>query len=166
MSTSITTPKPDHFPKDLTQLSKSYIFKATIAILSILLFFTLYVLLIASLFYLVFLAFTYQIEHINKLTILIKLGAIAGSVMLALFTLKFVFKLKNHKPDNRVKLDKRENEELFAFIDEICKSTGAPKPKNIYVDPDVNAYVSYTNVWLSLFLPTRKELTLGLGFSK
>ena len=33
----------------------------------------------------------------------------------------------------------------------------------IFIDPDVNAYVSYTNVWLSLFFPTRKELTIGLG---
>ena len=163
MNAPITTPKPSHLPKDLTKLSKSYVFKATLAILSILLFFFLYVLLITSLFYLVYLAFTYEVEHINKLTILIKLGAIAGSVMLALFTLKFVFKLKNHKPENRIKLVKKDHEELFAFIDEICKTTGAPKPKNIYVDPDVNAYVSYTNVWLSLFLPTRKELTIGLG---
>ena len=163
MNAAIFTPKPNHLPKDLTKLSKGYVFKSTLAILSILLFFTLYSLLIGSLFYLVYLAFSYEIAHINKLTILVKLGAIAGSVMLALFTLKFIFKLKNHKPDNRVKLIKNENEELFAFIDEICKATGAPKPKNIYVDPDVNAYVSYTNVWLSLFLPTRKELTIGLG---
>lgn len=163
MNASISTPKPKQLPKDLTKLSKAYVFKATIAILSVVLFFTLYLMLIASLFYLVFLAITYQIDHINKLTILIKLGAIAGSVMVALFTLKFIFKLKNHKPQNRVLLLKSENEDLFAFIDEICKSTGAPKPKNIYVDPDVNAYVSYTNVWLSLLLPTRKELTIGLG---
>ncbi|WP_130733194.1 M48 family metallopeptidase [Flavobacterium sp. J27] len=163
MNASIVTPKPVNPPKELTKLSQAYIVKATIAILSILLFFVLYTSLIIALFYLVYVAITYEVGSINKLTILIKLGAIAGSVMLALFTLKFIFKLKNHKPDNRIKLDKKENEELFSFIDDICKSTGAPKPKNIYVDPDVNAYVSYTNVWLSLFLPTKKELTIGLG---
>ena len=163
MNASILTPKPNNPPEELTKLSQAYIVKATIAIVSILLFFILYTSLIIALFYLVYIAITYEVGSINKFTILIKLGAIAGSVMLALFTLKFIFKLKNHKPDNRIKLDKKENQELFSFIDDICKSTGAPKPKNIYVDPDVNAYVSYTNVWLSLFLPTKKELTIGLG---
>ncbi len=163
MNASIVTPKPNNPPEELTKLSQGYIVKATIAILSILLFFVLYTSLIIALFYLVYIAITYEVGSINKFTILIKLGAIAGTVMLALFTLKFIFKLRNHKPDNRIKLNKEENKELFSFIEDICKSSGAPKPKNIYVDPDVNAYVSYTNVWLSLFLPTKKELTIGLG---
>jgi Zn-dependent protease with chaperone function len=100
---------------------------------------------------------------VNKWTILMKLGAIAGSVMLFAFTLKFIFKLKNHKPTNRIKLEKNEHKDLWGFVYQICKETGAPKPKSIYVDPDVNAYVSYTNMWLSLFLPVKKELTIGLG---
>ncbi|MFC4816439.1 MULTISPECIES: M48 family metallopeptidase [unclassified Flavobacterium] len=112
---------------------------------------------------LVKLAFFYEIENVNKFTLLVKLGSIAGSVMLLLFTLKFIVKLKNVKPQNRIKLKKEENPLIFDFIHQICKETGAPKPKSIYIDPDVNAYVRYTNVWLSLLLPTRKELTIGLG---
>ena len=42
MNASISTPKPKQLPKDLTKLSKAYVFKATIAILSVVLFFTLY----------------------------------------------------------------------------------------------------------------------------
>jgi len=163
MSAILSVPSPLELPKNLTQLSRAYMIKATLAVLAIVVFFVLYVLLIIGLAYLVEWAFTYDMLDLNKLTVLGKLGAIAGSIMLFAFTLKFIFKLKNHKPANRIKLDKNDYPELFEFVYQICKETGAPKPKSIYVDPDVNAYVSYTNVWLSLFFPTGKDLTIGLG---
>lgn len=156
---------PKNLPLKLTKLSASYKFKAFLAILSILLFFILYIALVACIIFLIFLAVIYKIELINSFTILLKIGAIAGSTMLLFFTLKFVFKLKNIKPTNRIKLKKEEHTELWTFINKICKETKAPKPKNIYIDPDVNAYVSYTNMWLSLFLPIKKELTIGLGLT-
>ncbi|MCO6174950.1 M48 family metallopeptidase [Flavobacterium sp. NRK F10] len=154
---------PKDVPKDLVKLPKSYMLKATLAIFSIFFFFILYISLVTALCYLVYWAITYDVGRINKLTILMKVGAIAGSVMLLIFTFKFIFKLKNVKPENRIKLSKEEYPQLYSFIEFICKEANAPKPKNIFIDPDVNAYVSYTNVWLSLFFPTRKELTIGLG---
>lgn len=154
---------PKEITKELTQLPSSYKLRAFLAILAIILFFILYSALVVALGYLVYYAFIYDMGNVNKLTILMKIGAIAGSVMLFIFTLKFIFKLKNHKPNNRIKLKKEEHKNLWLFIDKICQETGAPKPKNIYVDPDVNAYVAYSNTWLSLFLPIKKELTIGLG---
>ena len=119
--------------------------------------------MVVSAGYLIEYAIFYPIYEINKLTILLKIGAIAISVTLFTFTLKFIFKLKNHKIPNRVKLQEKDNPELWRFILQICKDTGAPTPKNIYVDPDVNAYVAYSNMWLSLIFPVKKELTIGLG---
>lgn len=163
MPDKIAVPSPLESPKNLTQLSSAYMIKASLAVFAIIVFFVLYVLLVVGLAYLVKWAFTYDILEFNKLTILGKLGAIAGSIMLFAFTLKFIFKLKNHKPANRIKLHQNDYPELFEFVYQICEETGAPRPKSIYVDPDVNAYVSYTNVWLSLFFPTGKDLTIGLG---
>lgn len=163
MTTDLYPPSPLEVPKKLTALPASYQTRVFLAILSILLFFVLYGALVVALSYLVYWAFTYDIGHVNKLTILGKIGAVAGSVMLFFFTLKFIFKLKNHKRENRIKLSKKDYPELWNFILKICDETGAPKPKAIYADPDVNAYVSYTNMWLSLFLPVKKELTIGLG---
>jgi Zn-dependent protease with chaperone function len=154
---------PEKVDASYTALPSSYKLKALLAILSIILFFILYFALVIGLGYLVKWAFLYPIENINKITILGKVGAIAGSVMLFLFTLKFIFKLKNIKPENRIPLKKSDNLKLWSFVEKICKETGAPKPKNIYVDPDVNAYVSYTNNWLSLIFPVKKDLTIGLG---
>ncbi len=156
---------PKNIANNLTKLPSSYKFRAFFAILAILLFFILYTTLVVSLGYLVYYSFIYNIAYVNKITILLKIGAIGGSIMLFIFTLKFIFKLKNHKPENRIKLKKEEHNQLWSFINKICKETGAPKPKNIYIDPDVNAYVSYSNMWLSLFFPIKKELTIGLGLT-
>ena len=154
---------PKNSPSKLTALPASYKLKAILAIFAILLFFILYLSLVVSLLYLVFIAFIYEVELINTFTILLKIGAIGASTMLFFFTLKFIFKLKKNRPENRLKLKREEQKELWNFIHKICDETGAPKPKNIYIDPDVNAYVSYSNMWLSLFLPIKKELTVGLG---
>ncbi len=156
---------PTSVPKNLTMLTSSYQLKSILAILAIILFFALYTAMVLALGYLFYYAIIYDMGRINKLTILMKVGAIAGAGMLFVFTLKFIFKLKNHKPNNRIKLVKDKNPLLWNFIDQICKETGAPRPKNIYVDPDVNAYVAYSNMWLSLILPVRKELTIGMGLT-
>ncbi len=156
---------PLNIPKDLTKLPEAYKFKSFLAILSIILFFTLYTLMVIGLGYLLMYAITFPMITINKFTILGKLGAIAGAGMLFIFTLKFIFKLQNPKIENRIKLEKSENKELWDFVDQICKETNAPRPKNIYVDPDVNAYVSYSNLWLSLFFPIKKELTIGMSLT-
>ena len=154
---------PSDLPKNLTKLPSSYMIKASLAILAILVFFVLYACLVLFLGYLFYLAVTYPMPSINRLSLLAKLGAVLGSSMLFAFTLKFIFKLKNHIPENRIQLQKADHPTLWNFVAKVCAETGAPKPKHIYVDPDVNAYVRYTNSWLSLFLPVKKELTIGLG---
>ena len=156
---------PITVPKKLTGLTSSYQLRSFLAIIAIILFFALYVAMVVALGYLFYHAVVYDMGPINKLTILMKVGAIAGAAMLFVFTLKFIFKLKNHKPNNRIMMAKDENPVLWNFIEQICIETGAPRPKNIYVDPDVNAYVAYSNMWLSLFLPVRKELTIGMGLT-
>jgi len=165
---SVTSPdyypqSPTRIPEDLTKLSSSYQFRASLAILSIITFFLLYSVLVAGLGYLAYSALIYDMGDVNKGTLFLKFCAITGSMMLFVFTLKFIFKLKNHVPENRIKLNKKDHPKLWFFVDQICKETGAPRPKNIYVDPDVNAYVAYTNTWLSLLFPVKKELTIGLG---
>ncbi len=163
MTNSLYPASPLEVPKKLTSLTPSYKTRAFLAIVSIFLFFILYGALVIGLGYLVYYAIIYDMGRINKLTILLKVGAIAGAAMLFFFTLKFIFKLKNHKAENRIPLSKSEYPTLWEFILKICEETGAPKPKAIYADPDVNAYVAYSNMWLSLFLPVKKELTIGLG---
>jgi len=161
--TNLYPPTPTELPAKLTSLTSSYMQKAFVAILAIILFFILYISMVVGFGYLAKYSVLYEMKEVNKGTILVKVAAVAGSIMLFVFSLKFIFKLKNHKPSNRIKLDANNHSRLRDFIYQICEDTSAPKPKSIYVDPDVNAYVSYTNSWQSLFFPTKKDLTIGLG---
>ena len=160
---SLYPPSPVDLPNGLTRMTSSYRMRSLLAVLAIILFFVLYFALVAGLLYLVYLAIMYPMMRVNRLTILGKLGAIAGSGMLFVFTLKFIFKLRNHRPEDRIKLSREDFPDLWDFVYRICDETGAPKPKAIFADPNVNAYVRYTNLWLSLIFPVRKELTIGLG---
>lgn len=163
MNESIYPLSPQNINARLTKLPFTYHLKAGTAVLSVLLFFALYIGLVIGSLFLLYFTLIYEIEVINKWTILLKIGSIAAAGMLFAFTLKFIFKIKNPPITNRIKLSKKDYPELWDFVYKICKETGAPKPKNIYADPDVNAYVAYSNMWLSLFLPVRKELTIGMG---
>ena len=163
MASIVYPVSPSNVPHKLTGLSTAYKVKASLAILGILIFFVLYFALVIALCYLVYLAVIFDAGRAGLYSILLKLGAIAGAVMLVLFTIKFLFKLKNPERPNRIQLKPEDHPQLWEFVERICVDTGAPRPKSIYIDPDVNAYVSYTNLWLSLVLPVRKELTIGLG---
>ncbi|MFT4522223.1 MAG: Zn-dependent protease with chaperone function [Bacteroidia bacterium] len=163
MTKDFYPPSPKSLPANFTELPASYKYRAILAIAAIILFFILYLSMVVGLAALTYWTIIYPIEYVNKFTIMVKIFAVAGSAMLLFFTVKFIFKLKNVQPNNRLPLLKGQNPELEDFIKKICAETGAPLPKDIYVDPDVNAYVSYTNTWQSLFLPTKKNLTIGMG---
>lgn len=156
---NLTSSSPKGVPQDLTKLPASYKLKVTLAIFAIVVFFLLYAGMITGAVFLVRLT----VFEIHPDNVPVKIGAMFGSLMLLAFTVKFLFKLRNNKAKNRLRLNQQDYPELWAFIESICQETGAPKPVAIYADPDVNAYVSYRNMWLSLILPVRKELTIGLG---
>lgn len=163
MNPQLLSPSPEVITINFNTLSRDYILKVILAIAAIVFFFISYFVLVAFFGYCAYYAIIYDVESISMFSLMFKVGAIAASIMLFVFSLKFIFSLKNHKPLNRIKLVKKDNEKLFSFIDAVCKEAQAPRPKNIYIDPDVNASVNYSNVWQSLFLPTKKELTIGLG---
>jgi Zn-dependent protease with chaperone function len=52
---------------------------------------------------------------------------------------------------------------LFQTIYALAEEIGAPKPKKIFLSPDVNAAVFYHSSFWSMFLPVRKNLKIGLG---
>ncbi|MDB9744120.1 M48 family metallopeptidase [Fibrobacterales bacterium] len=164
MLNTLDYPKsPKDLPKGLTSLSANYAFKSVLGILAVILFFGLYFSLIYGTLVLADFAWSYEVEHYNKWRFLLKVASITGSMMLFAFTLKFLFKLKKPSSTNRIELNEVEQPKLWAFVRNICSETNAPLPKYIYADPEVNAYVCYSSTWLSLFLPVKKELTIGLG---
>jgi Zn-dependent protease with chaperone function len=62
-----------------------------------------------------------------------------------------------------VELQEEEHPRLFAFIRQVHEDVGAPRPRSVFVSPEVNAALIYNSSLLSLIVPPRKDLLIGLG---
>ncbi len=85
------------------------------------------------------------------------------SALLCLFLVKGLFKRQPVDRSLQVPISETEQPILFAFIRQVCRDTGAPRPRHVFLTAEVNAAVFYHSSFLSLFLPTRKNLLIGLG---
>jgi Zn-dependent protease with chaperone function len=165
MNQNLYPESPRTAPAGLTQLSGAYKRQVLYVMAAIVLFLCLYALMIVAAGYVVYGAFIYPLGHINKFTILLKFGSIAASLMLFAFLLKFL--LTRHNTDDNplyTEITEQEHPRLFAFVRQLCQETQAPFPHKIYVSHEINAAVFYNSTILSLFLPVKKNLLIGLGF--
>jgi Zn-dependent protease with chaperone function len=88
-------------------------------------------------------------------------GIVSG--LLCLFLVKGFFKWRRADPAQQLEVTEKDQPVLFAFIRRLCQDTRAPLPHRVYLTPVVNAAVFYHESLLSLFLPTPKNLVIGLG---
>jgi Zn-dependent protease with chaperone function len=88
-------------------------------------------------------------------------GILCG--LLSLFLVKGFFKWRPADKTKRLEVTEKEQPVLFAFIRRLCQETRAPLPHRVFVVHEVNAAVFYHESLLSLFLPARKNLLIGLG---
>ncbi|MEZ4958979.1 MAG: M48 family metalloprotease [Saprospiraceae bacterium] len=147
--------------------SKSFLNQAAMVMAAILLFAVVYLLLIAGGVLLVYLCGWFSIAmlsvSINKITIALAIGLLGLSLMFFAFLFKFIFAFKKFDTSGSQEIKRDEHPRLFAFIDRLTDELKAPKPKKIYLLPDVNASVFYNSSFWSMFLPVRKNLNIGLG---
>src|SRR5262245_43761547 len=183
---SLYPPNPPHVPKDLTELNWSYCTRVLLVLTSLLVFIAVYLGLVAGSAYICYWSFqslkgsaTYVIEPPRQsnrtppasrpwppriqLPIIVHVALIVTSGLLFLFLLKGFFKLRGGKPGPEVEITAKDQPAFFAFLYQLCKDTGAPRPYRVFLTPDVNAMVCYNSQLQSLFLPTPKNLVLGLG---
>ena len=95
----------------------------------------------------------------------IALGVACGAVglMLFFFFIKFIFSRNQQDFSGLMEISEAEEPHLFAFIRKLTTEIGTPFPNKIYLSPDVNAGVSFNSTFFSMFFPSRKNLTIGLG---
>jgi Zn-dependent protease with chaperone function len=160
---SFYPPRPPGIPPDLTAPTARYRFQVFVVLASLMAFFVLYLGLVAASAWFLYWSVTYPMGHVHRGTVFVKVFLIASSALGFLFLLKGFF--KRHKADKSLQIEITEEEQptLFAFIHRLCEETNAPFPHRIYLSPDVNAAVFYNTSILSLVLPTRKNLLIGLG---
>lgn len=184
-------PNPANVPADLTELNWSYFTRALLVLASLILFFALYVGLVLGSAYMVYSSFKGLKSSISTGTParnpnsryapapprprstagqivgqmpFIHGVVMIGSALLFLFLLKGFFKLRRGSGKSlEIEITEADQPDFFVFIRQLCKDTGAPMPHRVFLTPDVNAMVTYDSPLQSLFLPTPKNLWLGLG---
>ncbi|OON70510.1 M48 family metallopeptidase [Hymenobacter sp. CRA2] len=163
MSAALYPAGPAHVPADLAKPSGRYRLLVTATLLSIVLFLAVYVAMVAGSIKLFVWVATFRFESYSFWGLIFHLALAIAALMLTAFLLKFAFKWNKDEDDKRLRLVPESHPELVAFIEQLCTETGAPRPKHIYLTPDVNAAVFYQHPLLSLVWPARKSLLIGAG---
>ena len=140
---------------------------ATKAVLTILLFVFFYLLIVSLAVCLTlicaYLGLQLMLFRASFVTLILGLGIISFGFLILVFLLKFIFKAYKTDRSDLMEADAAEQPELFAFVQDIVRETGTQFPKHIYLSADVNASVFYDSSMLSMFLPVKKNLNIGMG---
>lgn len=155
-------------PKKLPPINQEYKTQVRNSIFFILLFFLVYVALItfslimvAAIGYLV-----YEIiitVKFNYFVLLFCGGLIGMAVFVVIFLLKFIFSFQSNDTSQFIEIKRNQEPELFKLIDDVVNEVGTDYPKKVFLSNDVNAFVNYNSAFWSMFLPVRKNLTIGMG---
>jgi len=153
--------------QSLPQISDTYKKEVRKSVFSIILFFTVYFILIlvslAILLAVISLAISFLKNFkIGFWTILIAGAMIGMGGIVFVFLIKFLFSASKDNYE-KIRVTKEKEPALFQLIEETYQQVGAPAPKHVFLTTDVNAFVSYDSSFWSMFLPVKKNLTIGLG---
>ena len=151
---------PTSVPENLTKASAKYRRHAWLAVLGLFMFVLVYFALAAW-----FSWSAYQIitETVNGRRDVL-FGWLVGccSAFLGLFMIKALFFVKHSFEMNDMEVTAQEQPKLFEFLYKLADEAKAPRPYRVYLSPSVNACVFYELSILNLFLPTKKNLLIGL----
>lgn len=148
---------PEKVPANLSKPNKKYQQQALLAMLGLSLFITLYFTLTSWFIWTAYRLFASP----NPTTESIIVGFLAS--LLAIFTLKPLFKVRHSSPSHAVEISPQDEPELFAFIYRLADEAKAPRPHKVFLSAMVNAAVFYDVSIVNLFFPSKKNLEIGLG---
>lgn len=84
---------------------------------------------------------------------------VCGAILLVFMVKPLFFRNAANMRTRSLRRDKEPL--LFAFVDKICATVGAPQPKRIDIDCNINASASFRRGWLSM-LGSDLVLTIGM----
>ncbi|WP_395973426.1 M48 family metalloprotease [Chryseobacterium cucumeris] len=152
---------------NLPKISSAYQSKLVSAIVSISVFFLIYLILILASLLMIFLLGYGAIKllsiSLNYFTVFGAAGLLSVGIFVFIFLVKFIFRKNHYSTRHLLEVNKSHQPQLFAIIDEIVAETGVKAPQKVFLSPDVNASVSYNSIFWSMFLPVKKNLTIGVG---
>lgn len=158
---------PQGVPASVTEPSSSFKSEVSKVMASVLLFFLVYLLLIAASIVLsvicIYLGIIVIAALTNLLGLVAGLGIISIGILVFVFLIKFIFSVKKFDESGSIEITAAEQPELFAFIGQLTKDTQTHFPKKIILSPEVNACVFYNDSFWSMIFPVKKNLQIGLG---
>ncbi len=158
---------PPNVDEKVTQPSPQFKREVMKVLMSIVLFIVVYFLLMAAAFGLAALTgyggIMLVVSYPRIITLMLGLGLVGMGVMVLFFLIKFLFKQVKADRSHLIEINRKDQPELFSFIEKLTQEIDAPFPKRIYLSTDVNASVFYDSGFWSMFLPVRKNLMIGLG---
>jgi Zn-dependent protease with chaperone function len=110
--------------------------------------------------YIAFLPAIVSAVRLNWMTVVLILGPPVVGGIVTFFLFKPLLS-RPPKPPELLTLGREDAETLFQFVDRVCSMIGAPSPKTIEVDLQVNASASLRRGWRS-FAANDLKLTIGL----
>jgi Zn-dependent protease with chaperone function len=87
----------------------------------------------------------------------------AAALLLFVFLIKGLFGITRSSAQTELELTEAEEPALFRFLYRLADETGAPRPHRVFLSPRVNAAVFYDLSSWSLFVPSKRNLEIGLG---
>lgn len=87
----------------------------------------------------------------------------SGLGLLFVFLVKNLFRRSRTGAEGRIEITERDQPRLFEFLRRLCAEARCHFPGAVYLSSDVNAAVFYPRSVLSLIVPRRKNLLIGLG---
>jgi Zn-dependent protease with chaperone function len=160
-------PAPANVPPEITRLDSAYRLRVVAMIGGLFAFLFLYLLFIAAAGLLAYWLVVLPLPNLRGrgilLFLVLKFGGAFAAILLGLFLFKGLFKGRRVERSTYTPLHENDHPTLFAFIRQVYQDTGSPRPRRVYVSPDVNAALVYDTSLLNLFVPPRKDLLIGLG---
>lgn len=160
-------PAPAAVPAEITHIDSRYRLRVAAMIGGLLLFLMLYMLLVALAglvaWWLVMLPMPDVHGRSAMAFLVFKFGGAFAAVLLWLFLFKGLFKGTRAERTAHVEVKEQDHPALFAFIRQVYQDAGAPRPRRVYVSPEVNAALIYDTSLVNLVIPPGKDLLIGLG---
>lgn len=110
----------------------------------------------------------YTYEQINNVVLglllfSLYLGIIALCLMFGLFLIKFIFAPKTDDSEKSIEITETDCPQIFTLIHNIAEATGCSMPYKVFLSADVNAHAFFNNRFRSMFVPSKKNLQIGIG---
>ncbi len=99
----------------------------------------------------------------NALTLILGLLLVAIGGFFFFVLTRFLFRRQSMDLSHLTEIKEADEPKLFALVKEVVSLTNSELPKKVYLAHDVSAAVLSNASFWSIFLPLRKNLSIGLG---